>query len=50
MGAPSRYEMNIVIHKSYPIKKEGTTHMHALKTYVQFFAGLQKAGSDRLGQ
>lgn len=36
------YEMNIIIHKSYPIKTEGTTHIHALKTYMQVFAGLKK--------
>lgn len=42
--------MNIIIHKTYPIKTEGTTHIHALKTYVQVFAGLKKAGSNRFGQ
>jgi len=42
--------MNIVIHKSYLIKAEGTTHIHALKTHVQVFAGLKKAGNNRLGQ
>lgn len=41
--------MNIITHKTNPIKAEGTTHIHALKTYVQVFAGLKKGRKQQVG-
>lgn len=40
--------MNIIIHKTYPIKTEGTTHIHALKNICASLCRIKKGRKQQV--